>query len=180
MGLDTLFNNTKIKKVVNKNEIPVEEQGNIIQTNTGNAIPLFQKQLPMKAVTLTVNQFKLPKFYLVTRDKGLSEIDTADEYGNKTDRREFYRLFVANGDEVVKQMKSGLDVSTLIDAAIRLDIMSAKVPSLDAGTSLIKLIKPQVMLDWKSQGSSGSYSAPRLVCEKIEIASDDEVSALVK
>lgn len=133
-------------------------EGNPIQTPDNGLMSLFKPAM-LPAVTLNAEQFAFPETFLVMGSKRIENYeknpatgwDLKDEHGNKTGLGTYsVRLTLADGDAAQKLVDAGLmlDGLTSITAILKKDVPLQKfVP----GETLIKLVKPVVMLGFGGQ-----------------------------
>lgn len=144
-----------LKKSTNKitKNLNQVDEGVIIRTPDETPMSLFEPAL-MPAITLHANQFNWPKSLLVTgvRRVAVNEKnpktgwDVKDDNGNKKQTGEFVtRLTVVNGDtaQVLVDMGQPVDGLSELQCTIAKDV---PVQKFVLGETLIKLVKPNVML----------------------------------
>ena len=145
-----------VKKLL-KNSHPVEE-GAIIQTVTKEPMSLFEKAL-MPVVTLNANQFNWPESLLVVGAKRVPVYeknaqtgwDLKDGDGHKKSTGDYVvRLSVVNGDTAQMLVNAGQLIEGLseLQCTINKDVPLQKFV---LGSTLIKLVKPNVMLGFGGQ-----------------------------
>lgn len=136
----------------------VVEEGSPIRTPEGKLMSLFKPAM-LPLVTLNTRQFIFPKSFLVTDAKRVPEYlknpetgwDLKDDQGNKTQTGKYFvRLQVTDGDVAQDLVDKGLDLSSLssIQCTIQKDI---PLQSFEPNSTLIKLVKPVVMLGFGGQ-----------------------------
>ena len=162
------------KKNVKIKSVTVEE-GNPLQDE--ELMSLFSGQrakLPL--LTLNVEQFAWPESFVVRYVKRVEEKETDFKTGwNKKDSSGNYittgkfnvQLRLADGTAAQTLLDAGQDIQSLpvISCLVKADVPLEK---FEEDSTLVKLVKPVVMLGLSVEGKQGKWDHIKLVCEDLE------------